>query len=98
MLQKKSTVSVVLTVLLPCLRAAPHWAAPRLLRTPPAQSDTAVEILPRIFCTLGHQQAAELGQLGNPASRFADPAAQEAMAYVQRTLREELETTHTDRQ
>jgi hypothetical protein len=24
------------------------------------------------------------------ASRFADPAAQEAMAYVQRTLREEL--------
>jgi len=35
---------------------------------------------------------------GELASRFADPAAQEAMAYVQRTLREELETTHTDRQ
>jgi PhnB protein len=30
------------------------------------------------------------------ASRFADPAAQEAMAYVQRTLREELETARTD--
>jgi uncharacterized glyoxalase superfamily protein PhnB len=27
-------------------------------------------------------------------SRFADPAAQEAMTYVQRTLREELETAH----
>ena len=35
---------------------------------------------------------------GELASRFADPAAQEAMAYVQRTLREELETAHTDRQ
>jgi PhnB protein len=32
------------------------------------------------------------------ASRFADPAAQEAMAYVQRTLREELAATHADRQ
>lgn len=31
-------------------------------------------------------------------SRFADPAALEAMAYVQRTLREELEAPHTDRQ
>jgi PhnB protein len=30
------------------------------------------------------------------ASRFADPAAQEAMAYVQRTLREELAATRTD--
>jgi uncharacterized glyoxalase superfamily protein PhnB len=30
------------------------------------------------------------------ASRFADPAALEAMAYVQRTLREELETTRSD--
>jgi uncharacterized glyoxalase superfamily protein PhnB len=29
-------------------------------------------------------------------SRFADPAAIEAMAYVQRTLREELETSRTD--
>ncbi|WP_275520543.1 hypothetical protein [Streptomyces qinglanensis] len=28
--------------------------------------------------------------------RFADPAAQEAMAYVQRTLREEMETAATD--
>jgi PhnB protein len=32
------------------------------------------------------------------ATRFADPAAQEAMAYVQRTLREEMETERTDRQ
>jgi uncharacterized glyoxalase superfamily protein PhnB len=32
------------------------------------------------------------------ASRFADPAAREAMAYVQRTLREELEAARTDRQ
>lgn len=32
------------------------------------------------------------------ASRFADRAAQEAMAYVQRTLREELETARTDQQ
>jgi PhnB protein len=32
------------------------------------------------------------------ASRFSDPAAQEAMAYVQRTLREELEAASTDRQ
>ncbi|MER6024982.1 VOC family protein [Streptomyces sp. NPDC001851] len=31
------------------------------------------------------------------AARFADPAAQEAMAYVRRTLREELGTAHTDR-
>lgn len=31
------------------------------------------------------------------ASRFADPAALEAMAYVQRTLGEELEITHPDR-
>ncbi|MFE9333961.1 VOC family protein [Streptomyces sp. NPDC006925] len=30
------------------------------------------------------------------AERFADPAAQEAMAYVQRTLREEMETGATD--
>ncbi|MGW3207352.1 VOC family protein [Streptomyces sp. NPDC001135] len=30
------------------------------------------------------------------AGRFADPAAQEAMAYVQRTLREELGTARTD--
>jgi PhnB protein len=29
------------------------------------------------------------------ASRFADPAAQEAMAYVQSSLREELETTRS---
>jgi PhnB protein len=32
------------------------------------------------------------------ATRFADPAALEAMAYVQRTLREELEAARTDRQ
>lgn len=32
------------------------------------------------------------------ASRFADPAAQDAMAYVQRTLREELQVVPTDRQ
>ena len=31
------------------------------------------------------------------ASRFADPAAQEAMGYVQRTLREEMEATGPDR-
>jgi PhnB protein len=30
------------------------------------------------------------------ARRIADPAAQEAMAYVQGTLREELATTATD--
>jgi uncharacterized glyoxalase superfamily protein PhnB len=30
------------------------------------------------------------------AGRFADPAAQEAMAYVQRTLREELEPERSD--
>jgi uncharacterized glyoxalase superfamily protein PhnB len=30
-------------------------------------------------------------------SRFADPAVQEAMAYVQRSLREELEAASTDR-
>jgi PhnB protein len=30
-------------------------------------------------------------------SRFADPAAQEAMAYVQRTLREEMEAASTNR-
>jgi PhnB protein len=34
---------------------------------------------------------------GELASRFADRAAQEAMAYVQRTLREELERTGGDR-
>ena len=31
------------------------------------------------------------------AGRFADPAAQEAMDYVQRTLREELEDAGSDR-
>lgn len=31
------------------------------------------------------------------ASRFADPAAQDALAYVQRTLREELQAASTDR-
>jgi PhnB protein len=35
---------------------------------------------------------------GELTGRFADPAAQEAMAYVQRSLREELEMTRTDRQ
>lgn len=34
---------------------------------------------------------------GELATRFADPAALEAMTYVQQTLREELETTRTDR-
>ncbi|MEV4442165.1 VOC family protein, partial [Streptomyces sp. NPDC049577] len=33
---------------------------------------------------------------GELAARFADPAAQEAMAYVQRTLREELATARPD--
>jgi uncharacterized glyoxalase superfamily protein PhnB len=32
------------------------------------------------------------------ASRFADPTAMEAMAYVQRSLREEMEASGTDRQ
>lgn len=44
-----------------------------------------------------HEQVEEVAP-EELASRFADPAAQEAMAYVQRTLREELETTHMDRQ
>jgi PhnB protein len=35
---------------------------------------------------------------GELASRFADPAAQEAMVYVQCTLRDELQAAHTDRQ
>jgi len=43
-----------------------------------------------------HEQVAEVAPR-EMAGRFADPAAQEAMAYVQRTLREELETTPADR-
>src|SRR5215472_9628767 len=49
------------------------------------------------LCRTGRPDAVEDVAPGELASRFADPAAQEAMGYVQRTLRDELEMTRTGR-